>query len=334
LIVGLGLEPQGPYNEILQFAEAVHAPVIVTPKAKGAISDDHPLTAGSIGLTRTDPVYQILDQADCVMAVGFDVVELVRPWEHPAPLIWIATWANEEPVLPAAAEIVGPIGPALENLAEVDLSPDEGWGEKAVADHRLLNPVLQSVRSESGRVTPQAVLRILRDELDREALITTDVGSHKILACLEWPAFAPNRFLVSNGLSSMGYSLSAAIAAGLALRDTSIVCTVGDAGLLMNMGELATLARLEVPVTVVLFKDDALDLIRSHQHRLGRPTFGTEFSAPDFVQIAEAHGIPAERVSTEAALIAVVKRFLPSMKPALIEANIDPLTYPTTPDVY
>jgi thiamine pyrophosphate-dependent acetolactate synthase large subunit-like protein len=87
----------------------------------------------------------------------------------------------------------------------------------------------------------------------------------------------------------MGYSLSAAIAAGLALRDTSIVCTIGDAGMLMSMSELATLARLEIPVTVVVFKDHALDLIRSHQNKSGKPTFSTEFFAPDFVQIAEAH---------------------------------------------
>jgi len=333
LIAGLGLEPEGPYKEILQLAEAVHAPVIVTPKAKGAISDDHPLAAGTIGLTRTDPAYEVLDQADCVVAVGFDVVELVKPWEHPAPLIWLAPWLNQDPRLPAAAEVIGPMRPTLRGLAEAKSHPDDGWGAKIVDAHRSKYPILPSTRSTSARMAPQAVLRVLRETLDREALITTDVGSHKILTCLEWRAFVPNRFLVSNGLSSMGYSLSAAIAAGLNLRDTSIVCTVGDAGLLMSMGELATLARLDIPVTVVVFKDHALDLIRSHQNRVGQPTYGTEFTAPDFVQIAEAHGIPAERISTEDDLTMAVKRFIPSMKPGLIEAEIDPSTYSTTPVV-
>ena len=333
LIVGLGLEPEGPYEELLHFAEAVHAPVIVTPKAKGAISDDHPLAAGTIGLTRTDPAYEVLDQADCVVAVGFDVVELVKPWEHPAPLIWLAPWPNQDPRLPAAAEVIGPMGPALRFLAKAESHPDDGWGAKIVDAHRSKYPILPSTRSTSARMAPQAVLRVLRETLDREALITTDVGSHKILTCLEWQAFVPNRFLVSNGLSSMGYSLSAAIAAGLNLRDTSIVCTVGDAGLLMSMGELATLARLDIPVTVVVFKDHALDLIRSHQNRVGQPTYGTEFTAPDFVQIAKAYGIPAERVSTEDDLTMAVKRFIPSMKPGLIEAEIDPSTYSTTPEV-
>jgi thiamine pyrophosphate-dependent acetolactate synthase large subunit-like protein len=131
----------------------------------------------------------------------------------------------------------------------------------------------------------------------------------------------------------MGYSLSAAIAAGLAQRETSIVCTVGDAGLMMSMGELGTLAQLDLPVTVIVFKDHALDLIRSHQNRVGHPTFGTEFPAPDFVLIAEAHGITGERVSKEEHLAAAVERSVSSRKPALIEVEIDPASYPTTPDL-
>ncbi|MCI0828443.1 MAG: thiamine pyrophosphate-binding protein [Chloroflexi bacterium] len=331
LIAGLGLEPEGPYEEVLHLAEATHAPVIVTPKAKGAVPDDHPLSPGTIGLTWTDPVYEVLDQADCVVAVGFDVVELVKPWDHPAPLIWLASWANQDPEMPAAAELIGTMGPALRRLAEADSHAEEGWGETIVAAHRRKHPRLQSMSSPPELLAPQAVLRVLREHVGREALITTDVGSHKILACLEWPAFVPNRFLVSNGLSSMGYSLSAAIAAGLILRDTPVVCTTGDAGLLMSMSELSTLARLQVPVTVVVFKDHALDLIRSQQKRAGKPAFATEFTAPDFVRIAEAHGIPAARVSSEETLTEAVKRFVESRKPALIEVAIDPSTYPTTP---
>ena len=74
-----------------ELAEAAQAPVITTPKGKGSLPDDHPLAAGTIGLTHTDPAYQILNEADCIVAVGFDVVELVKPWNQTAPLVWIAT---------------------------------------------------------------------------------------------------------------------------------------------------------------------------------------------------------------------------------------------------
>ena len=107
IVCGLGLEPEKPYAELRLLAEALGAPVIVTPKAKGALPADHPLYAGAIGLTRTDPVYELLDEADCVVAVGFDVVELVKPWDCSSPLIWIAPWANQDPTIAADVELVG-----------------------------------------------------------------------------------------------------------------------------------------------------------------------------------------------------------------------------------
>ena len=82
IVAGLGLEPEQPYGALCELAEAANAPVIMLPKAKGAIPDNHPLAAGVIGLTRTDPVYEMLDEADCIIAVGFDVVELVKKWDH------------------------------------------------------------------------------------------------------------------------------------------------------------------------------------------------------------------------------------------------------------
>lgn len=331
LVAGLALEPERPYASLIRLAETIHAPVIVTPKAKGAIPDDHPLFAGTIGLTKTDPVYAILDQADCVLAVGLDVVELVKPWEHPGALIWVAPWANQDPVLPAAVELVGPMGSTLDWLMEQVADLEGGWGEPAVQAHRQQQPGLQGPDAGEGLMAPQAVLRVLRERLPREALLTTDVGSHKILACLEWPAYTPNRLLVSNGLSSMGYALPAANAAALHLPDTPVVCTVGDAGLAMSLGELGTLARLEAAVLVVVFKDHALDLIRSHQTRAGKPPFGTEFASPDFVGIASAHGILAERAMSVSQFSEAAERWMTQRRPMLIEVAIDPTTYPTTP---
>ena len=147
-------------------------------------------------------------------------------------------------------------------------------------------------------MSPEQVLTALREALPEETLVSVDVGSHKILACLDSPMSLPNRFLVSNGLSSMGYGLPAAIAAGLAFPGTPALCLTGDAGLAMALGELGTLAEAGGPVLVVVFKDDALDLIRSHQRRAGLPPFGTEFRGPDFARIAEAHGMEGVRART------------------------------------
>jgi acetolactate synthase-1/2/3 large subunit len=338
LVCGLGLEPEAPYREMLSLAEALQAPVITTPKAKGALPEAHPLSAGVIGLTQTDPAYAVLQDADCVLAVGFDPVELVRPWEHPAPLVWIAPWENADPALPADAEIVGGLAPALIRLAEARPAAEADWGEARVARHRA-ELARQRIASASepasasgrGRMSPQQVLAALREALPEETLVSVDVGSHKILACLDWPMSLPNRFLVSNGLSSMGYGLPAAIAAGLAFPGTPALCLTGDAGLAMALGELGTLAEAGGPVLVVVFKDDALDLIRSHQRRAGLPPFGTEFRGPDFARIAEAHGMEGVRAEDPSAMAKAAARALQAKAPLLIEAVIDPAAYPTTP---
>ncbi len=133
IVVGVGMEPEAAYASLREFAEATGAPIIVTPKAKGALPDDHALSAGTVGLTRTDPVYEILDEADCVVAVGFDVVELVKEWQHPAPLIWLAPWPNVDPVLPAAVELVGPLSPLLQQLSDGEFASAPDWGAARVA---------------------------------------------------------------------------------------------------------------------------------------------------------------------------------------------------------
>ena len=162
-------------------------------------------------------------------------------------------------------------------------------------------------------------------------IVTTDVGSHKILACLTWQTFAPNSFFVSNGLSCMGFSLPTAIAASMLHPERPVLCLIGDAGLLMAMGELGVLARLGTQVIVVVMNDGALDLIRAQQLKANKPVYGTEFNNPDFVRIAEAFGIRAVRVTEQERLGVNVTAALARQGPTLIEAMIDPVSYPTTP---
>lgn len=331
IVVGLGLEPEKPYLALQELAEVAQAPVITTPKGKGSLPDDHPLAAGTIGLTRTDPAYQILDEADCIVAVGFDVVELVKPWEETTPLIWVAPWTNEDPQIAAQVELVGPMEPTLQHLTDLPSATLPEWGEARVAVYRqaLAEQVLPSPMA--GRMLPQTVLQAVRQNTPRDTLLVTDVGSHKILSGLTWLAYAPNRYMVSNGLSCMGFSLPVAIAAALVLPNQPTVCITGDAGLAMVIGELGLLARLQTPVIVVVMHDGALDLIRSAQTRAGKEVYGTEFASPDFVSIAAAYQVEAHKVSNEAECAEAVKAAVAANRPALIEAMIDPISYPTTP---
>ena len=344
ILAGLGLEPEAPYDALRILAEAANAPVIVSPKGKGALPDDHPLSAGTIGLTRSDPVYQLLDDADCVLAVGFDVVELVKPFSLPqtdtdgiegeaenVPLIWVANWPNEDPTLPASVEIVGPMAAALLQLADSNFSTDAQWGRRRVNEFRTQLAGVTVPNPQPGLLLPQQLLASMRRHLPVDALLAVDVGSHKIFGSLEWPTLSPNSFALSNGLSCMGFGLPAAIGTALAQPDRPAACLIGDGGLLMCLGELSVLARLNLPVTVVAAVDNAIDLIRSHQLRQGKQPYGTEFPAPDFCTIAAGYGIASAHVTTPDECEAAMALAMAAHKPFLIEAHIDPVGYPTTP---
>lgn len=328
--VGLGLEPERPYAELRAFAEALGAPVIDTPKSKGALPQRHPLFAGTIGLTRADPAYALLDEADLILALGFDVVELVKPWGYQKPLLWIANWANQDPRIECTIERVGGIGALLKQLMPLAAPADDAWGEARVKQFRAGRSVELLPKPEPRRILPSTFLRSLRANSADDLLVTTDVGSHKIFAALEWAAQLPNRYFVSNGLSAMGFGLSSAIAAALVSK-RHVACITGDAGLAMVMGELGLLAERELPLLLAVMNDSALDLIRSAQRRQGAPAFGTEFLNPDYENIAAAYALEYRIADSRASCDSAIRHWQRSGKALLLDVRIDPIGYPTTP---
>jgi acetolactate synthase-1/2/3 large subunit len=163
-----------------------------------------------------------------------------------------------------------------------------------------------------------------------DVTVTTDVGSHKIFTALNWEAHAPNRYFVSNGMSVMGFGLASAIAAAYVTREP-VVCVTGDAGLAMVQGEMALATEHNLPLTVFLMNDSALDLIRSAQKRRGREVFGTEFTNPDYAHIAAAYDYAYFRVQSRDDCAAAVRAAIESRSPTLIDVWVDPSGYPTTP---
>ncbi len=329
IVAGLGLEPDAPYRELRALADALGAPFIDTPKSKGALPHRHPLFAGTLGLTRSDPAYELLDEADSVIALGFDVVELVKPWDYTKPLLWIANWRNEKPRLHSEIEAVGDIGALLREVTSLASTAAADWGVDRARRFRSQLAARRLPAAQPGRVLPQTFLQSLRGNTPDNIIVTTDVGSHKIFAALEWQAQQPNRYFVSNGLSAMGFGLASAMAAAMVSAQPT-VCITGDAGLAMVLGELSLLADRALPVLVAVMNDAALDLIRSAQARQGRPAFGTEFSNPDYRQIAAAFGLAYRRADSRASCDRAIQDWLKAAYPMLMDVMIDPSSYPTT----
>src|SRR5439155_1617153 len=185
---------------------------------------------------------------------------------------------------------------------------------------------VERVRPSARGLTAQQVLAELRGALPRDALLTCDVGYNKAVSAQCWPAYRPRTFFVSNGLSSMGYGLPAALGLKLADPSRSVACVLGDGGFAMSMAERETGVRRGLGVTVVVLADDALSHIKAGQERKGYPVTGTTFGALDYPKLAAAFGIAGIDVTSVEECRAAL-RSPPSDRPRLVAAHVDPSAY-------
>jgi acetolactate synthase-1/2/3 large subunit len=183
---------------------------------------------------------------------------------------------------------------------------------------------------EADGVPPQTVLDALRAVTPRNTIFSCDVGAHKSLSCQAWKSYAPRTFMVSNGLSPMGFGLASALGAKLARPDRPVVSVVGDGGLLMYAGELATATRNGLKLTVLLMSDGALSSIKVKQVRADYPSMGVEFPRPGWGEIARGYGFSYAKVGQRSECADALSAALAGPEPTLIEAYVDPEEYNTT----
>jgi acetolactate synthase-1/2/3 large subunit len=255
--------------------------------------------------------------------IGFDPVEFDREWTARARIVHVGVVPNDDRYYGSEVEIVGPIDVALERLcAAADPQPKLAGDEvRAFRD-----AFTTRVRPSSTLLTPQQVLAELRAAVPEDGLVTCDVGYNKAVSTQCWPSFQPRTFFLSNGLSSMGYGLPAALALKMAEPVRQVACVLGDGGFAMSMAELETGVRLGLGVRVVVLVDDALSQIRASQERKGYPVTGTTFGPLDYAKLGAAFGIEAKTVST-ADECRDAFRNAPRDRPLLVAARIDPSAY-------
>jgi acetolactate synthase-1/2/3 large subunit len=185
----------------------------------------------------------------------------------------------------------------------------------------------QFVRPSRGGLTSQDVLGALRESLPEDALVACDVGYNKSVSIQCWPAYAPRTFFVSNGLSSMGYGLPAAIGLKLAHPERAVACVLGDGGFAMSVAELETAARVGLAFTVVVLADSALQQIKAAQERKGFTVTGTTFGALDYRALATAFGADGVEVRTVDECRAAFRDAARSTRVTLVAAHVDPAGY-------
>lgn len=322
-MVLVGLEVRSPEEiaAIREFCRDRDVPALVTYKGKGVIPDSSPQFAGVV--TNSAIEASILEEADLFIAVGLDPIELLaRPWPYSAPVIDISQVHHPDGQLPVHGRMhVGPI----EGLQWVGAAL--GATDGAARAHARANGRRQRLAAlGSGRLTSTTAVAEIAARWSSSARVTVDAGAHMLPAMQLWPVEARADILISNGLSTMGFALPAAIGAALLEPGRRVVAITGDGGLLMCLGELATLARENLDVSVVVFDDRALSLIKLKQEQRG-VTVGVDLGAVDWVGLAASMGIRGFAVETLDALATCLAQIDSSPGPSVLAVRIESTDY-------
>jgi acetolactate synthase-1/2/3 large subunit len=332
-LVGLGVQLDGAHGELQAFLEKWRVPFVTTYKAKGVVPEDHELCIGATGLSPVvDKIHMSeLADADLVLAIGFDPVELrsdwMAPWDETKRTVGIDLLPNTHHVFRTRLEYAGSIAACLRTLTSTGPQRAmERWPADELDRYRGSIRTAIAHRPERG-MGPYQVATTLREVFPRDTIATVDTGSHRILIDHVWQAYEPRRLLQSNGLGSMGYALPAAIAAKLLFPGSPVLAMMGEAGLDMVIGEMALLAKHKLKLTIVVFRDDTLSLIKLKQERMQLPETGVRTASPDYGLIAQAYGGRGVVVEDVASLRGAARESLESECFTLIDARIDPAEY-------
>jgi acetolactate synthase-1/2/3 large subunit len=319
VIVGLGTQPaEAP--AVRRFVEKLGAPFMVTPKVKGILPEDDPLFLGvASGMALDAYIVETIRMADLLIGIGFDPVESTEPWFSEIEMVSLDSATMEQGdyhPLEAVGEISGLLSQLAASITEPRPWPDDLREERRRGIARIPKP--------SGKaVSPLALIEGLQRAFPREGIVACDVGAHKLLLGQFWRSYQPGTFLVSNGLSGMGFGVPAAMAAQLAYPERQVMAIVGDGGMLMMMHNLTLMRALNLPVVIVCLTDGSLSLIRVGEERRGFPPYGVDFPPPDFAAMANAFGIRGETIRDVKDAETSLLRALGGRYPVLLDVQVD-----------
>jgi len=322
IAAGLTAIRKGAGDGLRKFLETCKVPVVVTPMAKGIIPSGHPCYAGVLFHALSDRLKKLTHEADLVIGFGYDPVEYnYESWLPNVPLVHMDTVAAD--VLPAGAmQVVAGPEHWIKILEQLRSSP---FMVSLAGEAR--DNIARELKSAINGFTPATVLSVLHQMLPEETVVTADVGSHLHLMGQMWDVTTPGRLIMTNGWSSMGFGLPAAIAAALVNRTAPVVCITGDGGIMMNAGEMLTARRQGLKIIVVVLADGELNLIRIKESWKNVRPYGTKLYTGALFGSETFLGAEVIHVSDRKGMQKAVRRALLSDRSVIIEAAVDPAVY-------
>lgn len=328
----------GARAELLAAAERLQAPVGMALLGKGAIPDDSPFAAGGIGALGTRPSKVAMEGCDTLLIVGSSFPYLDY---YPEPDAARAVQIDTDPLrigqrYPAEVGLVGDAAATLRALLpKLGGNRDSAYlteAQQGMSDWRAL--MEERGNRKDRPMKPQVPVHELDKLLSSDAIVVTDSGTITAWTARHIRLRDEQMFSCSGTLSTMGCALPYAIGAALAFPKRQVVAVIGDGGLSMVLAELATVARYELNIKILVIKNDTLGQIKWEQIvYLGNPEYGCDLHPIDFAKVAEACGIPSCRIDDPKECGAQLRELFAGEGPALAQAQVDPHEPPMPPQI-
>jgi len=327
LLAGHGAARAHASEAVRSFAETLGIPVATTFHGKGVLSDEHPLALGAVGFMRHDYVNFGFDQADVIVAAGYELQEFDPVRINPrgdTKIIHVHRFPAEvDTHYDVAVGLNGDIGRSLDALAAAVTRehPSASGGERI---RELLADELDRGRADdSFPLAPARIVADTRSALASDDIVLVDTGALKMWMARLYPTYEPNTCLISNGLSTMAWTLPGAIAAKIACPDAKVLVATGDGSFLMNSQEIETALRVGTPMVILIWVDDAYGLISWKMDLEIGHNVDTRFHNPDFVAYAESFGAKGYSISSADELLPTLRRALDDDTVSVIACPVD-----------
>jgi acetolactate synthase-1/2/3 large subunit len=310
-----------------RFAETLGVPVATTFHGKGVFPDDHPLALGAVGFMRHDYVNFGFDRADVIVAVGYELQEFDPVRINPTgdtKIIHIHRFPAEvDAHYDVAVGLHSGIERSLDALAAAvgrRFETREG-GERIQA--LLVDELARGRADDRFPLAPARIVADTREALDRDDIVLVDTGALKMWMARLYPTYEPNTCMISNGLSTMAWTVPGAIGAKIARPDSKVLVATGDGAFLMNSQEIETALRLGLSIVILIWVDDAYGLISWKMDLEIGHNVDTTFTNPDFVKYAESFGATGYRITSADELLPTLRTALAADTVSVIACPVD-----------
>lgn len=338
VVILAGSGALGAREELIEVGEKLGAPIVKALLGKAVIPDEHPLSLGGIGMLGTTPAVNAMEECDAILIVGSSF-PYVKYLPDPDKCVGVQIDDHADRIglrFPVRVGLVGDARVTLTALSPfIEKKEDRSFLESAQDEMSDWWELMETQgTSEETPIKPQRVAWELTDLADEDAIISGDSGTNTIWAARQFRVRGEQKFSCSGTMASMAGGMPYAIAAKLAYPERQSIAFVGDGGFAMLMGDFVTAVKYDLPIKVVIIKNNVLGQIKWEQIVfLGNPEYVVELQDIDFAKFAEACGGEGYTVRDPEDLTPTLRKALRSNKPSVVEVYTDPHEPPMPPKV-